>query len=115
MRNMSFSKTVPQMRSRSKTVTRRVGSWRDLEPGTLLMAVEKGQGLGKGGKVKRIGVIRVLSVREEMCVWVQDPGELVREGFPDMNPSEFWDMLGVEPDVMVTRIEFEHVEEDSDE
>ena len=44
MRNMSFSATVQQVRDRTKTVTRRVG-WKTLQPGEVLRAVEKGQGL----------------------------------------------------------------------
>jgi hypothetical protein len=50
-RYISFMLTQPQIRARTKTVTRRMG-WKDLKPGTLLMAAEKCQGLGKGGKIK---------------------------------------------------------------
>ena len=114
MRNMAFSKTVSQMRDGSKTVTRRVGTWQDLEPGTLLMAVEKSQGLGKGETVKRIGVIRVLSVREEPASAVT-AHDIVREGFPNMRRIDFLLLLGVvSPATIVTRIEFEHVKEDNE-
>ena len=42
-RLMSFSMTTPQVRARTKTVTRRLG-WRFLKPGVVLWAVEKAQG-----------------------------------------------------------------------
>jgi hypothetical protein len=52
-RNMSFSMTTEAVRNRSKTVTRRLGWW-GLQPGTILQAVEKAQGLRKGEHVKPI-------------------------------------------------------------
>ena len=59
-RIMSFSKTIPQMYAKTKTVTRRTGaSWMKLQPNDRLWAVEKAQGLRKGEKVKRIGPIIV--------------------------------------------------------
>lgn len=50
MRNMSFMLTTAQIRDRSKTVTRRLGWW-NLRVGDVVMACEKCQGLGKGGKI----------------------------------------------------------------
>lgn len=119
MRQMSFALTTKQMLDRTKTVTRRHG-WAQLKPGTLLQAIEKGQGLRKGEKVRKIGVIRVLSVEPEAL------GELVgteygdaearREGFPDKTGEQFFEMFcqfheDCCADTIVTRIEFEHVEE----
>lgn len=67
MRNISFALTTPQFIAGTKDVTRRMG-WLFLKPGDVLQAVEKGQGLGKGGKIKRLGTIRVLDVhREKLC------------------------------------------------
>jgi hypothetical protein len=53
MRNMSFSLTTPQVYAGTKTVTRRLG-WRFAKAGQRVCAVEKGMGLKKGEKVKRI-------------------------------------------------------------
>ncbi len=53
MRNMSFMLTTQQMQDRTKDVTRRVGWW-FLKPGDVIMAVEKGMGLKKGEKIKRM-------------------------------------------------------------
>src|SRR5437016_5637880 len=92
-RNISFSMTTPQFLDGSKDVTRRVG-WEYLRVGDLLSAVEKGMGLKKGEKVKRIGTIRVVDVRQEpLDLMTRDPEygltECRREGFPNMAPSEF--------------------------
>lgn len=112
-RNMSFSKTVDQVRSRTKTVTRRQG-WRFLKRGDILWAVEKGMGLKKGEKVKRICQIRVLSVLRQPVYYIfSDPSDIRREGFPGMLPSEFvrmyCDMNRCAPEDWCTRIEFEYV------
>lgn len=119
MRNISFALTTPQFLDGSKDVTRRMG-WLFLKPGDELCAVEKSQGLGKGGKIKRLGVIRVVSVRRErlneMCADL-DYGEkeCVREGFSPphqySDPTEFvlWfsdGHRGCYPNKIITRIEF---------
>ena len=123
-RYMSFALTTQQIRDSAKSVTRRLG-WADLQPGELLWAVEKAQGLKKGEKVKRIRMIRVQSVRREHLdallpgrrysmhpsdAWI----EVCREGFPDMTPAGFVAMFckanKCAADVMVNRIEFGYVE-----
>jgi hypothetical protein len=114
---MSFSMTTQAVYDREKTVTRRLG-WNDLKPGTILNAVEKGMGLKKGEKVKRICQIRVVSVTREPLIDIQDAyhgnSECIREGFPDMQPWEFADMFakhnGCDWGTIVNRIEFEYVE-----
>ncbi len=66
-RNISFSMTTPQFIDGSKTVTRRMG-WKFLKPGDVLCAVEKGMGLKKGEKVKRLGHIKIECVDfERIC------------------------------------------------
>jgi len=118
MRNISFSLTTAQILDRSKTVTRRLG-WRGLMPGTVLCAVEKSQGLGKGGKVRRLGQIRVVDVRSEPLRVLHGTSygdaEATREGFPTMSGEQFAAMfcehMGVGLDTIVTRIEFEHLSE----
>ena len=118
MRNISFTLTTRQFLDGSKTVTRRRG-WAMLRPGTLLQAVEKSQGLRKGEKVRKLGVILVLDVRQEMlrdlCGSSYGDMEASREGFPEMLGEEFADMfcrhMNCGREAVVTRIEFERVEE----
>jgi len=121
---MSFAMTTAAMVARTKTVTRRVGaSWRRLRPTEILQAVEKTQGLKKGEKVRKLHRIRVLSVRQERLDVLLDRSsararrdaqrEIVAEGFPDLTPAQFVEMFcaanACKPDVLVTRIEFEHL------
>lgn len=121
-RNISFMLTTSQFLDGSKDVTRRNG-WAFLKAGDVLCGVEKSQGLGKGGKVNRLGMIRVKDVRREPLRAMTDDldygfSETTREGFPEPHPkhfpSEFVDMFcrshkGVTPDTVITRIEFEHI------
>jgi hypothetical protein len=110
-RNISFFHTQEQFRNRSKTVTRRLG-WLFLKPGDILNACEKCQGLGKGGKIKRLGQIEVLSVRREPLneITIED---CAAEGFPWMRPGDFVDFfceaMRCHPGTIVTRIEFKYL------
>jgi hypothetical protein len=120
-RMISFALTTAQFVDGSKDVTRR-DRWLNLKAGDILMAVEKAMGLGKGGKVKRLGLIRVKDVRREPLRRMVDDlaygcAEVVREGFPDKTPVGFvafysqankCDALTA----IVTRIEFEKVDGD---
>jgi len=63
MRLMSFAATVPQMRARTKTVTRRLG-WTTLKAGDQLLACAKTRGV-KVEDREELGVIEVVSVRRE--------------------------------------------------
>lgn len=124
MRNMSFMLTTEQVRRRTKTVTRRNG-WRFLKAGDRLCAVEKSQGLGKGGKIKRLCVIEVINVRQEPLRAMTDEidygfEETEKEGFPQGHPkhlpSEFVRFFcgshrGVTPETAITRIEFRYTDE----
>lgn len=111
MRNMSFTLTIEQMKNRTKTVTRRMGWW-DLKAGDVVMAIEKGQGLKKGEKVKKLYPIRILSVRREMLATIS-MDDIRREGFPEMKHTEFLAMFckmnGCSVFVELNRIEFEEV------
>ena len=78
-------------------------------------------GLKAGEKVKRIGRIRVLSVRPErldrmLTEEAYGIDEVRREGFPRMTPLEFVTMFCATHDTrkaraatIVNRIEFEHI------
>lgn len=111
--------TQAQIRARTKTVTRRLG-WESLKPGTVLMGAEKCQGLGKGGKIKPLGLIRVTHVRREpLRRMVEDTAygyaETEAEGFPGRSPQGFIGFFckshkGCTPDSEVTRIEFEYLD-----
>jgi len=105
--------TTRQFRDRSKTVTRRCG-WLKLKAGTRLQAVVKGMGLKKGEHPEKLGVIEVVSVgREQLSVITQE--EVNREGFPEMTPAEFVEMVckghrGCKPETVVTRIEYRYID-----
>jgi hypothetical protein len=110
---MSFSMTTEAVRDRSKTVTRRLGWW-NLQPGTILQAVEKAQGLEKGEHVKPICVIRVVSVHPEDLRDIKFyANDTAREGFPELSPWQFVEMFdkanGCGIAARVNRIEFEYV------
>jgi hypothetical protein len=111
--------TTPQFKAKTKTVTRRLG-WASAKPGDLLQGVEKSQGLKKGEKVVKLGVIRVLGVRREKLRKMTDDltyglPECISEGFPDMTPREFVAMFckhnkKVTPETVITRIVFAYEE-----
>ena len=111
---MSFSMTTEAVRRHEETVTRRLGWW-NLQPGTILQAVEKAQGLKKGEHVKPICLIRVVSVTRlplgVMGGW--NELETEREGFPDLTRAEFVEMFcranKCDRYTLVNRIEFEYV------
>lgn len=131
MRNISFAKTTQQIREARKWVTRRHGTWKSLEPGTVLMGVVKGMGLPKGAKVEQIRPIRVTAVRLEP-LQLLDCGhagvstlgrsgacygctEAMLEGFPDLTGSgflrRFVDGFACSRSAIVTRIEFEYADD----
>jgi hypothetical protein len=87
MRIMSFAETIPQMRARTKTVTRRLG-WENLKPGDRVLAVEKARGV-KVKDRKAIHVIRCVANGREHLYNCDAPGEMEKEGFPSMDPMDF--------------------------
>lgn len=111
-RNMSFSMTADQFRARTKTVTRRFGWW-FLKPGDQVWGVEKAMGLKAGEKIKRLGMIRIVSTRIEPLNAITN-AELDLEGLPDTSPREFIALLcercRVQPDAPVNRIEYEYLD-----
>jgi hypothetical protein len=116
-RNMSFAMTTPQFRARTKTVTRRFGWW-FLQPGDIVMGVERSRGLKKGEKVTRLGLIRIVSVAAEPAAAItgyrRPAEELAAEGFPDMAPAAFVAMLckanGRDRSEQLNRIAFEYLD-----
>jgi hypothetical protein len=109
--SFSFPMTREAFLNGKKTVTRRLG-WFSLEPGDVLMAVEKSQGLKKGEKVKRLGPIEVLSVSREPLDSIT-PRDVELEGLgatpPGVFVGEFCKANRCTPDTRVTRIEFRRI------
>lgn len=112
-RNMSFAMTKEQIRTRTKTQTRRFGWW-FLKPGDILNGVEKGMGLKKGEKIVRLCQIRVVRVQTEPLNAISQE-DVIAEGFPDWTPEQFVQMLvdhyKIEPDKICNVITFEYLEE----
>lgn len=121
MRNMSFMLTTYQFQNKVKDVTRRMG-WKFLRKGDRLMGCEKCQGLKKGEKINRLGVIEVTQVwREPLNAMIEDPYygtlEVMREGFgsntPITNARQFIEMFckhnKCKPSDEVTRIEYGYI------
>lgn len=121
MRNMSFALTKPQIKARTKDVTRRLG-WLQLKPGDLFMPVEKCMGLRPGEKIQHLQAepLRVVSTRRERLDLMTSDldygfAEVRREGFED-HPQFGWPSTWVEmfcnthkgctPATVITRIEF---------
>lgn len=122
MRRISFKLTQEQIRRRTKTVTRREG-WEDAKPGEVLLGVDQVQGLKKGQKPVELAVIELISVRREpldalldRAVYSEDAAQadVAAEGFPmktpDMFVRHFCGAMGVEPSVLITRLEFKYPE-----
>lgn len=109
---MSFSMTTQQIYDRTKTVTRRFAWW-GLRPGVRIQACVKCMGLKKGETIEKLAVIEVVkSTNEALDAISKD--ECAREGFPDMEPAEFVEMLlshnkGKIPRSTVNRIEFKYI------
>ena len=113
---MSFSLTTEQCRNKSKTVTRRIG-WSNLKRGDRVQQVEKGQGLKKGERVKKIHVIECVSNRREAIGQMLDPEygrkECALEGFAGTSGLWFVSMFCNHNKCstwkIVNRIEFRYV------
>jgi hypothetical protein len=112
-RNMSFFHTQPQVRDRSKTVTRRKG-WGNLRPGDRFWAVAKGQGLKKGEHVERICLLECVS-NHRVILGQMSASDPAQEGFPQLSVPEFVRMfcghMGGDARQRLNRIEFKYVEE----
>lgn len=114
-RLMSVALTIPQVRDRSKTVTRRKGwTYRDgrvmVAPGDPLTLCEKVQGRKPGEPLVRIVTVTVVSVRRERLDAIT-PADVTAEGFPQYTPGQFIEFFcdsheGCEPGTVITRIEW---------
>lgn len=86
-RLMAVSLTEPQVRDRTKTVTRRDG-WRMLRAGDQLTLCRKVQGRRPGEPLVRIADVEVISVHREPLDAIT-AADVAAEGFPQMTPGEF--------------------------
>lgn len=109
---MSVALTEPQVRARTKTVTRRAG-WRMLAAGDHLELCRKVMGR-QGAPLVRICHVEVVAVSRERLGDIT-PAEVTAEGFPDWTPAEFVAFFaathkGVTEDTEVTRIEWRYLD-----
>lgn len=128
-RNMSCQITVNQVIAKIKTVTRRLG-WEHAQVGDLIQLVEKGMGLRKGEKVRKLALVRLVSVRREklgrLAVKPYGTIETTLEGYPPgtdkHDPIRFIEMFceanrakGCTPATIVTRLEWIYCDGNTDE
>jgi hypothetical protein len=112
-RLMAVALTVPQVRDRSKTVTRRDG-WLMLKPGDTLTLCEKVRGRKKGEPLVRIADVQVVSVRREPLNAIT-PQDVAAEGFPGWTVAEFVGFFcathrGCTPATGITRIQWRYLD-----
>lgn len=118
MNNISCSLTEPQVRARTKDVTRRLGG-KKLKVGQRLQFCRKCMGRKPGEPLVKIAVVEVVSVRRERLSCMTASlnygfAECRREGFPEMTPRQFVAFFcashkGCKPSTIITRIEFKYV------
>lgn len=125
---MSVAFTEQAVRDRTKTVTRRKGWWTDkngrhlVKPGDRITLCRKVMGRKKGEPLERICDVEVVAVDREHLSNVtefSDYGiaEMAREGFPGLDPARFVtdyfvDAQGMDPDDLITRIEWRYLDEE---
>lgn len=119
-RLMSVAYTEDAVVERRKTVTRRKG-WTFAKPGDRLTLCRKVMGRKKGEPLVRLAEVEIVSVRRERLSLILDqgsaygPSEMVAEGFPGMDPVEFYTRYFVEEQGfqygdVVTRIEWRYLD-----
>ncbi|MDO8391033.1 MAG: hypothetical protein Q7V57_11130 [Actinomycetota bacterium] len=90
-RRMSCSMTVPAVRARTKTVTRRhVDTWKNLKPGDRLTLIEKGMGLPKGARQVELADVEIVDVRvERLGMVIFEKFATKHEGLPHLTGQQF--------------------------
>lgn len=130
-RLISVAFTEQAVRDRIKTVTRRKGWWEDkhgrrlLYPGDRLTLCKKVMGRKPGEPLDRIAEVEVVAVHREplgMILpswgrWTYGEQEMVREGFPGLDPAEFvrryfTEAQGLGEHDTVTRIEWRYLDQE---
>lgn len=124
-RLMSVAMTADAVVERRKHVTRRKGWWEDkngrrlLHVGDTLTLCRKVQGRKPGEPIERLAEVEIVEIRREPLRAVSRYSletwpEVVAEGFPGMSGDEFMqrffiDAQGIQPDDLITRIEWRYV------
>lgn len=122
-RLMSVAFTEQAVRDRTKTVTRRKG-WEFAKAGDRLTLCRKVMGRKKGEPLVRIAEVEVVHVQRHTLstLLTCDPQEaceeMALEGFPGMDPARFVldyfvDAQGMDPDDLVTRIEWRYLDDEA--
>lgn len=111
-RLMAVSLTEAQVRTRTKTVTRRVG-WRMLRVGDHLTLCRKVMGRKPGEPLERIAEVQVTHLCRERLGDITDD-DVAAEGFPGDSPEGFVEFFcathkGCTPDTEITRIEWRYL------
>ncbi|MGX1805167.1 hypothetical protein ACWIGI_05585 [Nocardia sp. NPDC055321] len=107
-----MSLTEPQVRARTKSVTRRMG-WLHLAAGDRVTLCRKVMGRRRGEPLVRIVEVQIVAVGREPLNQITST-EVSAEGFPEMSPAEFVAFFcrthkGCTPDSIVTRIEWRYL------
>lgn len=120
-RLMSVSLTEDAVRARTKTVTRRLGWWADVNgrrlllPGNRLSLCRKVMGRKAGEPLVRIAEVQVVDMSRQQLHVQNTDDETAREGFPDWSWGEFVEFFCREmrctQDTVVTRIEWAYLNE----
>ena len=117
-RLMSVAYTEDAVRSRRKTVTRRLG-WNFVKPGDRLTLCRKVMGRKAGEPLVRICDVEVVDVRREPLDAI-GAGDIIREGFATAagyraDRARFLELfrtaMKAGPDTEVTRIEWRYLDE----
>lgn len=118
-RLMSVAMTADAVIARQKTVTRRKG-WLMLKPGDRLTLCRKVQGRKPGEPLERLAEVKVTHIRRESLSTLLIPPygdrEVALEGLPGVDPSDFVqqyfiDAQGMQPNDIVTRIEWRYLDQ----
>jgi hypothetical protein len=111
-RLMSVALTEEQVRSRAKTVTRRLG-WRYLRVGERVCLCRKVMGRRPGEPLVRITTVEIVDVRVEPLSAVTDD-DVAREGFCGKSAAWFVDFftshMRATADTAVTRIQWRYLD-----
>ena len=115
---MSFAETTPQVRNKTKTITRRLG-WLTLKAGDMIQPCLKCMGLKKGEKIQKVGKpVKILRVTRSRLDTITK-SDVVKEGFPDWTKQQFITFFcklnKCQPSTVVTRIRFKYTEDTQDE
>lgn len=123
-RLMSVAFTEAAVRNRTKTVTRRKG-WLFAKPGDRVTLCRKVMGRRKGEPLERIVDVEIVSVTRQQLGLVRAPGELTKEGFPELEQwpgpfqgaqrfiERYFEPQGLGWGDEVTRIEWRYLDDEA--